>query len=123
MSLVQSRQYKYAYGQNTYHKVERGEKTFAEQSDANANARKYEAEKARENVGESFADVYDDLYTTDNREYTEHRHFLPKLREADIRRTKGHYKMCQILQTPKSSEAHDILQSQVPNKKCTSSQK
>lgn len=88
MSLVQSRQYKYEFGQNTYHKTERGEKPFVLQSDPCANAVKYLQKRDRENVGYSFYHMFDDLNMEDTREEFLHRHFQPTRREQDIRRRK-----------------------------------
>lgn len=87
MSLVQNRQYKYAFGQNTYHKVERGEIPFTQLTDPCANAVEYLEKRDRENVGYSFYHMYNDI-EDDPREEFMHRHFQPQRREQDIRRRK-----------------------------------
>lgn len=93
MPLVQNRQYVYVYGQNSYHKTERGEKSFSELSDPNLNAHKYFIAKNKsENVGKSFEHVFDidenDPYRCDQREETHHRHILPQPKNNDIARRK-----------------------------------
>jgi len=65
MSLVPERRYQYEFGQNTYHFVERGEKSFHEQSSTEANAHKHAVNMCKENVGESFENIYDNLYSKD----------------------------------------------------------
>ena len=65
MSLVHERQFRYEFGQNTYHFTERGEKSFQEQSSTALNAHKHAVNMCKENVGESFEDIYDNLYSKD----------------------------------------------------------
>lgn len=94
MSLVQNRQYMCSYGQNTYHKTERGEKSFETLSNPSLNIDRYLNAKARENVGYSFEHIYDDM-VYDSREEFLNRHFQPGMRAETIRRREGYLKPCQ----------------------------
>lgn len=85
MPLVPERQYLCEFGQNTYHKVERGEKPFCVLSDPNRNIEEYLAQKADENVGHSFEHIYDDA-VHDTREEFHNRHLVPKYRQMQMRR-------------------------------------
>lgn len=83
--LTQNRQYNCSYGQNTYHKTERGEVPFSVRSNPCMNANRYLNAKSRENVGHSFEHLYDDS-VVDSREEFMNRHFDPRWRNLDIER-------------------------------------
>lgn len=87
--LVQKRQYMCEYGQNTYHKTERGEESIATLTNPNLNINRYLNAKARENVGHSFEHIYDDAIYDDRKEYL-NRFINPAEREMAIRRREGY---------------------------------
>lgn len=87
--LTQNRQYKCAYGQNTYHKTERGEVPFSVLSNPDINAQKYLNAKSKENVGHSFEHLYNDI-VVDSREDFLNRHFDPRWRNMDIERREAY---------------------------------
>ena len=91
---------------NTYHKIERGEKSYDDLTNVDKIREEYLFHKSQENVGHSFETIYDDDLH-DFREELYHRHIIPELREASQRRQQSYLRdqSCTKCQPPQPHQS------------------